>query len=282
MKIKGALIGLVVVAVLVVGGSRVASWWGEKQFAARADQLFAELAAGSKPVHPVLNPAEDLAELPEPVREYLVRALPQSSRSIRSARIKQTGRIKAAEDSSRDDYVAVQLSSLNQPGLAWVARMEYLPLVPATIMTGLLGPQAWTESSLWGLLPIFENESYSVLRYLLQRWLAEAVWYPEVLARNKGLVFQAAESKQNAVARVKALLKAGEFEVRGEFHFFRSTKAPFLFIGESIDGYHWYCEYWDWKKIDGRQIPTRLKQGLMMGASRDERLEINVKSITYQ
>lgn len=282
MKLKGILIGLVGLAILIGVGSRIGSWLGEKEFATATDQLFAELSTQTEPVHPILDQARDLAGLPEAIRFYLNRALSNSSKSVRTVRIRQTGRIKVAEDAGWDDYAADQLVSLAPPGLAWTARVEYLPLVPAMVTTALLGGRGWTESSFWGLIPSLENESYTVSQYLLQRWLAEAVWYPEALVSTKGLEFKEGDSKQNEVAKISASLKIGDLQVRGDFYFFRSSKAPFLFIGEPIDGYSWYCEYSKWKKLGGRQVPTRLTEGMSLGPSRTARLEVTVESIDYR
>ena len=281
MRLKGLVIAIILLGVLCTAGGFMASWQGGKKFTAETEQAFLGLTDQSQPFLPIVNPKQSMDELPEPVRLYLSKALSDSSKSISSIRIKQTGKIKTTEDSRWDNLAATQVISLNPPGLVWSGKVDYAPLTPLTIMTSLLGGKGATHSKLWGLISLFENKSYSMGKYLLLRWLAEAVWYPEVLLKGKGVKWEQAESKVHDASTAKITMEIDDLKVEGEFHFFRSSGAPIFFIGQSIDGYKWYCEYSGWKQIQGRQIPTKLVQGVYHGANRQERLMIFVDEIEY-
>lgn len=260
---KFGLVAIIIIG-LVVAGAALTGWWG----GGRAE--------------PPSDRAAALAKLPEPIRRYLEAALGPNVEPASVVKLKLEGRIKPSEDSSWSDYEATQTVTLNPPQLAWSARIDYLPLLPVHTVTKLAGGRGRTESKLAGLMSMLVLANDDVGRYLLLRWLAEAVWYPEVLLACPGLTWQEMEAPVAGTRQIRATLKRDGRQVEGEFTFIGRSRAPSFFTSRNTGAYRWYCNYSGWRRESGRQIPTLLTQGLQLAAARDDRLKLELAEIEYR
>ena len=141
------------------------------------------------------------------------------------ALITEKGRIMMAEDSSWDDFTSRQISSVDPPRLVWAAEAEWAPLLPVMTLTAYTGDKGFVRSYFWGLVEGFENQGLVIKAYLMQRWLGEAVWYPDALLPSARLRWEKADTKVKGVKVARVILEDDGIKVSGQFFFGRRRRA---------------------------------------------------------
>jgi hypothetical protein len=123
----------------------------------------------------------DVARLPEPVRRYLSRAIPEGRGAIREARLESTGGF-FVEGMGWRPFRADQVFTVDPPGFVWDASIQMAPGLPILVRDALVGDHALMRGALWGALPIVNATSTPELfAGSLHRYLAEAFWLPSAL-----------------------------------------------------------------------------------------------------
>ncbi len=280
---KKAVIFILILILIAIGAAYWAQRVGKPEFEAMADQLFE--AVDTQAAQTMYSKA-DFEQVPEVAVEYLKRALPEVGVRTRVVRITETGRIKMAEDSSWDDFSSRQMSGVDPPRLVWAAEADWAPLMPVMTLMAYTGEKGFVRSYFWGMVEGFANGGLVIKAYLMQRWLGEAVWYPDALLPSARLRWERADTKVKGVKVARVILEDDGIKVSGQF-FFGGGGAPMFFLGDPLPfghlaGQRWYCQYSDWRRQGDRQIPFELIQGVREGISDDRRLEITLQSIDYR
>jgi len=151
----------------------------------RVDALHGHAATGRKAA---FTPA-DTTELPTPVRRYLQRAIPEGHPLVDTARIEQTGRLRTGDASSAwYPFSATHRVTTAPPGFLWDATVRFAPLLTVSVRDSVCDGEGTAAVSLWGVVPLDgAGTSPEVVEAQLQRYLAEAVWYPTALLPREGV-----------------------------------------------------------------------------------------------
>lgn len=282
---KKALIFVLILLLAAASGALWANRAGPPEFETKADVAFEPIDAQAAGPEVMYNEA-DFAGVPEPARQYLKKALPKVGLRARVVLIRQSGRTMMAEDSSWDAYTARQITGMNPPRLAWAATADWAPWIPVMTLTSYSGDSASVRSYFFGMVDAFENQGMVIKAYLLQRWLAEAVWYPSALLPGGKVRWEQADTKVKGAKMVRAIVEDGGIKVSGRF-VFGGGGAPMFFLGDPLPfghlaGQNFYCNYSDWRRQGDRQIPFEIVQGVRRGISDDRRLEAKLESIEYR
>jgi hypothetical protein len=177
----GFIFSAAVVAILI----------GQSRESTKTDRLIESLLqnrSGS-----VLRPVEFscFAELPPPVARYFRHVLTNGQQIIKTARIRQTGKLRTSTAASRwSSFSASQIVVPVSPGFVWNAKVV-MPL--ATHVRVVDSYNAGVGSGRVTLLSAFAVASESGVPELnsgaLHRYLAEAVWYPTALLPLSGVTW---------------------------------------------------------------------------------------------
>lgn len=280
---KKVLIFILVLVLIAIGVAYWAQRVGKPEFETKVDVIFDNVEVEAAQT---MYSKADFEQVPEAAKNYLKRALPEVGVRTRVALINEKGRIKMAEDSSWDDYLARQITSVQPPRLVWAAESDWAPLLPVMTLIAYTGDEGFVRSYFWGLVEGFDNHGLVIKAYLMQRWLGEAVWYPDALLPSAKLRWEKADTKVKGVKVARVILEEDGIEVSGQFYF-GGGGAPMFFLGDPLPfghlaGQRWYCQYSDWRRLGDRQIPYELVQGIRQGISGDRRLEIKLQSIKYR
>lgn len=160
--------------------------------------------------------AEPLTGLPEPVRRYLETALGDTPRRTRSVRIEQRGQLRVGGlDSPWRPFTATHHARTQSPGFVWDAVVEAFPFVSVRVRDAFVDEEGSSHVSLFGALPVGGAASTPELdEAALQRYLAEAVWYPTALLPANGVSWESVDDRT-----ARATLTCGDKSASLTFHF---------------------------------------------------------------
>ena len=140
-----------------------------------------------------------LAGLPAPVARYLAFALAPGQRIIARAHLRSRGTF-AARPNAWAPFTAEQEIQTGPPEFDWKARIAMMPLVAVRVRDRYVGGEGSMRATVAGLVPIVnQHGTPEMAAASLQRFLAEAVWYPTALLPGDGLSWSAIDDRSARV-----------------------------------------------------------------------------------
>jgi len=205
------------------------------------------------------------AELPAPVRRYLAFALAPGQRPIVRARVRQAGEF-ATKPGKWSPFTATQHFTIAPPGLVWDASIRMLPLFPIRVRDSYVAGVGRMFGRVAGLVTVVDmHGTPEMASATLQRWLAEAAWFPTALLPSATLVWTAVDD-----STARATLTDGATRVSVDFHFGPGGEIT----GISTQRYRdangtpvltpWSGRFRDYRRIDGMMVPTRAEVGWVL------------------
>lgn len=232
-------VALALAAVFVLGRSR----WN-----ARTLSLRSALANARAPFDPAAWTSP-----PEPVRRYLRAVLPPDLPRILSATFTHTGTFLLGDQWR--PFNSHQFVVTRRPGFLWDARISRAFYVHDAYIAGA----GLLHATLFGLLDLAHTPNTPELAEgELQRFLAEAVWYPSLYAPGGDVRWDAMDD-QNAAAT----LRDGKTSAALSFHFSDAglvtrifSPARFRIVDKKAVPTPWECRLWNYQRHAGILIPT--------------------------
>ena len=198
-----------------------------------------------------------LAGLPAPVARYLAFALSPGQRIIARAHLRSSGTF-AAKPNVWAPFVADQEVGTGPPEFVWNARIAMMPLVPVRVRDRYVGGEGSMRAALAGLIPIVNQHGTPELAAAsLQRFLAEAVWYPTALLPGHALSWSAIDDRSARVTLIDARTtvsldvtfgSAGEIETVSAMRYRDVKGTPILTP--------WVGHHRDYARLSSMMIPT--------------------------
>jgi hypothetical protein len=257
MTIRSTMLFLAI-AVLVSGAvaTRIAARRQQSALAADTERL---IRAGAADGAVAPRGAQDLGDLPAPVRQYLRLALP-SPTHIQEVHIRQIGSLRTDATSERwMSFTAEHLVVPASTGFVWNARIQVAPLVHVRVRDALIDGSGSGQVSLMSAFTVgasaggIEMNSGS-----LHRYLAEAVWYPTALLPGPALRWTAIDAT-SALATVTS----HGVSVSLEFRFAENGEVTGIYTparwGTFPGGYRqvaWEGHFRDYRHRGGVVVPT--------------------------
>lgn len=154
-------------------------WW---QASSRRALAAVEEAAARRPPPPCCR--GDTSQLPLPVQRYLRRAVTGGAKQIERVWMRQEGEINLSEDGERwVPFAAEQWVRPRAPGFVWEARLRTVAGLPVFVRDAYGGRAGSSEARLLGIWPLARARGGGGFAAdQLMRFLAEAPWYPVILA----------------------------------------------------------------------------------------------------
>lgn len=164
-----------------------------RQTKRRVDALHRPAATGRDVT---VTPA-DVEDLPTPVRRYLQSAIPEGHPLVDTARIEQTGQLRTGDaPSAWYPFSATHHVTVAPPGFLWDATVRFAPLVTVSVRDSFRAGEGSAAVSLWGVVPLDgTGTSPELVEAELQRYLAEAVWYPTALLPREGVQWEPVDGR---------------------------------------------------------------------------------------
>jgi len=200
------------------------------------------------------------AQLPAPVAKYFRQALREGQPMIRSARIIWAGEFRAGSaDGGWSLLKATQYFSAQPPGFVWDASIRLRPLMTVRVRDAYLGGQGSMQAKLLSLAPVVDACGQAELNAgALQRYLAEAVWFPTALLPSAGVTWSAIDD-----SRALATLTDSGTTVSLRFHFNDVGEITGVFTPgryREVNGKYeltpWGGHFRSYEERDGMRIPV--------------------------
>ncbi len=229
------------------------SRWNDKS-ARLVDQLI-QLHSGQRQKRVTFK---ELDQLPPPVARYFRWAMREGQPMISSARITQTGEFRQpGKGWSR--FKANQYFSVQPPGFVWDASIQMAPLIRVRVRDAYIAGQASMQAKILSLVPVVDERGKTELKAAaLQRYLAEAAWFPTALLPSAGVKWSAIDEN-----RALATLTDSGITVSLEFRFNQAGEITSVFAPsryrEANGKYEkapWEGHHRNYKEKEGMRVPT--------------------------
>lgn len=241
---------------------------GVRRWAGATDAARGRLAASSQPSADTSHSVG----VPLPVQRYLSRALPEGQRPVQHVRLTQSGQFRMSEapDSWRP-FAATQEFQVEKPGFVWDARIATAPLMPVLVRDSYIDGVGAMRASMLGLYTVMDAiPSPQLNEGALQRYLAEALWFPTALLPSHRLSWEAIDDHSaRAVFRDEGTTVSLVFDFTNEGDVARVwTPLRSREVNGSYIPTPWEVTCRDWRVHLGMRIPTycevswRLESGL--------------------
>jgi hypothetical protein len=135
----------------------------------------------------------DLNGLPAPVARYFRQTLREGQPLIRIAEIHQEGEFRVGTDeSSWRPFRATHVAVAEPPGFMWDARIVMAPLLSVRVRDAYVGGRGSMHGEILAVYTLIDEKDQPELDSgALQRYLAEAVWFPTALLPSQGVSWEA-------------------------------------------------------------------------------------------
>ncbi|HEV8483682.1 MAG TPA: DUF6544 family protein [Blastocatellia bacterium] len=249
---------LILLGLTLVGlGFCVGIWVGAIRWNDRTSRLVRRL------IRPVRGQQEETVtfkgfdQLPAPVSTYFRRTLREGQPIIRSARIVQKGEFCRAED-SWSPFEAEQYISAQPPGFVWDATVRMSSLMRVRVRDAYVAGEGSMEAKILSLVPLVDASAKAELNAgALQRYLAEAVWFPTALLPGEAMKWSAIDS-----SRALATLSDSGATVSMEFQFNNAGEITGVFTPgryREVNGKYeltaWRGHFRNYQERNGMRIP---------------------------
>ncbi len=205
-------------AVLILFGVvfGTAFWIGTVRWNSDTKEMIAKLGEAPFSRTPRTVSFRDLGRLPAPVARYFRMALTDHQPLVRSARVRHEGMFLPSLDGNRwIPFRSEQYFSANPPGFVWAATMRMAPLMDVRVRDAYLAGKGEMEARTFALIPVLDVGDQAELNAAaLQRYLAEAIWFPTALLPGGGVTWKSIDA-----SRARATLTDSGTTVSLEFRF---------------------------------------------------------------
>ena len=157
---------------------------------------------------------EKLANLPEPLRSYLRRCVPDGQPAVHSVRLKQTGRMRLKPGQPWRPFQATQYYTAEPLGFVWRVGMAMLPGVRVVGRDTYARQHGHMLIKLYSTLPVVDESGPKIAVGAFVRLIAELVWFPMALVDNPHLQWEAVDGHT-----VRAVATDGDVRATVTYHF---------------------------------------------------------------
>jgi hypothetical protein len=248
---------LMVVVVLAVALAAALGLAG-RRWRAETEEATARLlgASGTEGLAHVSEGA--LADLPAPVARYLRAVLREGEPVPRGVRLEWQGDFLVRPPDGWGPFTATQAVAIRPGGFVWDARMRMAPGVSVRVRDSFVHGQGSMRAKALGLFTVVAMEGTPEIAVsALQRWLAEAVWYPSALVPGQGVEWTPLDgTSARATTRVAGVAASIDYHFGADGFVERVYAAE---RGREVNGRSvptpWEGRLAEWGERDGRRVP---------------------------
>ena len=254
VKLALAVLGLVGM------GFGLAIWFGSVHWNGKTSQFVEKLIQTSPRGNAKKVSFEDIEKLPAPVAKYFQLALKEGQPLVRTAHIVQAGEFRSqTSDNGWGPFKARQCFSALSPGFVWDASINMAPLMKVRVRDAYVAGQGSMQAKIFALVSVVDERGRAELNAgALQRYLAEAVWFPTALLPSEGVKWSAIDN-----SRALATLTDSGTTVSLEFHFNDIGEITGVFTPgryREVNGKYeltpWAGYFRNYEERDGMRIPV--------------------------
>lgn len=265
---RSVLLGAAFVVVLAGG----ALGYGMLTWRAAADEALVRLArAGTGPAVARYSERE-LSGLPAPVERYFRNVLVDGQPVITGVKISQEGEFRTGDGDERwRPFTAEEHFTARPPGFVWLARIQMAPGLGVDVRDSYLGGAGAMRAAMLGLFTMADaHDTPEMATGALQRWLAEAPWFPTALLPSQGVRWTAIDD-----STARATITDGQTTVSVDFSFDSRgeitqafTAARYRALKGTYEVSPWGGTFRTYAAQGGVRVPTEAEVAWILGGQR--------------
>jgi hypothetical protein len=251
------LVVLLVVAGLACAGAVLVAGY---RWRADSEALRGQLRAQPPRVRAYVE--TELANVPIPVSRFFRAVLRDGQPIVTRADVTWDGQFNMGRPGADDwrPFTAQQRFVPGAPGMVWDARIRMAPGLGVLVRDGFVDGRGTMRGAVLGLVTVVSGaETPALATAALQRYLAEAVWFPTALLPSQGVAWTAIDDR-----RARATIRAGAVSAAVEFRFDGEGRAASMFVPDRLydDGRTrpeprpWQSRILGYAVHDGLTVPT--------------------------
>jgi hypothetical protein len=241
---------------IIAGGAGGALVYGDLRWKRITRAMLARLNAGRTAAPGAVYREADLAGLPGPVQTYFRNVLRDGQRLPVGARVSHEGSFRAGD--SWQPMKTTQVFSMYPPGFLWDASIRMAPGMNVRVRDAYLDGAGSMRAEVLGLVPVMDAHGAPELNAgALQRYLAEAIWFPPALLPGRGVQWTAIDA-----STARASLTEGKTTVSLDFFFNEQgeitgcyTSARFREVKGAYEPSPWQSRCWSYAERGGMRVP---------------------------
>ena len=174
--------------------------WGKSGWHQYISTLVSNIKTSASSQHDFVN-LEEINTLPDPVKNYFKRVLTDGAPIIKHVSISQTGGFRTRpEMTGWSRMKASQFFSTMPRAFVWDASISVISGLSVKVCDSYISGQGAMKVKLFSIIPLIDLQKQRELNEAaLQRYLAEAVWFPTALLPSQGVAWKASgENKAEA------------------------------------------------------------------------------------
>jgi hypothetical protein len=213
---------------------------------------------------PVYSPSM-LAGLPAPVARYFRFALQPGQPMIRRMRAHQAGLFATKRD-QWTPFSADEEFSVVPPAFVWDAKIRVAPLISVHVRDSYIRGAGGMHGEVAAVLPVVHQEGTPEMAVAtLQRYLAEAPWFPTALLPAAGVEWTAIDD-----STARASLRHGGASASVDMHFGDGGEIVRVTADRyrDVDGVPaltpWEGRFEDYRSLEGMRVPLRAEVGWIL------------------
>lgn len=228
--------------------------------------------------------AEDLSELPEPVKLWLNQIGVLEKNRISAVHLKQKGLMKLEPEQSKwfkpkaRQYVAV-----NQPGFLWQVDLAMLPVIKTKGRDLFYQGNASMQIKIAGLLPVVDQKANAKINEsALHRFLLELPWYPTA-ALNDYLGWEEIDSSTaRATITYQGMEAAADFNFDQQGNLVSTEAMRYKESDEDAERLRCIGELREYKEVDGIKVPTGIDVSWYLPEGKFTWFKVEVEEISFE
>jgi Family of unknown function (DUF6920) len=237
----------------------IAYWIATARWNAETADMVGEINAKPLSQEVKMVSFKRLGTLPAPVARYFRMALKDGQHLIRSARVMHRGEfLVAPKDNKWGPFESTQHFSADPPAFVWDARIRFSSLMDVRVRDAYLAGKGSMEARAAALVPVMEEEGKAELNAAaLQRYLAEAVWFPTALLPGNSVTWSGIDKN-----RARAILTDSGITASLEFRFNEKGEITSIYSSgryREVEGKYkltpWEVKVWNYQEWGGMRIP---------------------------
>ncbi len=279
MKIVVLLLAVIAACIVALLG------FAEFRWRARTNGLIAEMRKSEATATTGRFMVAELGGLPAPVVRYFRKVLKDGQPLARHVRLRQEGSMLAqpTDPNGWRPFEATQDFSTNPAGFVWDASIRMAPGLAVRVRDASVNGAGSMFGAALGLFTVVRMENTPQIgTAALQRYLAEACWFPTALLPSAGVVWTALD---DSTARA-ALTVAGTTATL-DFHFLSDSLIGRVFalrgraVGDSSIPTPWEGRWTEWAERNGVLIPVAGEVAWLLPEGRQAYWRGRITEIAY-
>lgn len=227
----------------------------------------------------------ELPELPPPVQRYFRLTLSDGLPIINVARITQRGGFRTKPDQTTwYDFRARQVFAVPHRGFVWDATIHTGRLIKINVVDSLIAADARMKGKVLSTVTVLDAQGRRELdEAALQRYLAEAVWFPTALLPGQGVQWSPVnDSRATATIRESGLTASLEFEFNDHGEIIEVyTDGRYREMSGDYQLCPWRGRFSSYIEIDGYRIPSEGQAAWILGGDVFTYWRAKISSVSY-